>query len=116
MNLNSLKNITPKQSVYPAILIIFAGIIGLFFVLAVRFISGNIDAIFVINEKDSDNANAVIDLEKYSAAAKRLGIPPLPLEGNQTNEAPVLTPTDAFSSVPNVSGIASSTKSENQKR
>lgn len=108
--IQKIKTIKPKQAVYPSLVALFIVITGVLFTLTAKFLSDNINRIFLVDE--TGTAPAQIDIEAYSAAAKRLGIStvnPGPPVTTTPVPAPIAT-TTATSSASSSVKIASTTK------
>lgn len=67
-----LKNIKPRDLIYPGTLFVFFGIVALVFFFAIRFISQSINNAFSPEESGVSQA---LDLERYTLIAKKLNIP-----------------------------------------
>ncbi len=74
--LNKLKNIKPKQLVYPSIVGIVVALVAFVFVLSARFLAMNIDKSLVVDEQSATSGFVSIDLAGYAAVAKKIGINP----------------------------------------
>lgn len=89
----SLKNIKLQDIVYPAIILVFIGVVFVIFLFATKFISKNINKIFY---SESTNRAEALNIERYKLTAKKLGIVvTLPKEGDVTAvvTAPVVDTT-----------------------
>jgi hypothetical protein len=70
---SALKSLKPRDFVYPILLLVFFIAVIVFFILAVKFISENINNIFVLKEAKKESA---LDVARYTFVAKKLHIPP----------------------------------------
>lgn len=83
-----IKNIDPSDAIYGGILIAFFIILATTFVIAVRFISSNINAIFT---GETDDTGLGLNKERYERITEKLGI---------VTAAPSLPPTTTGTPTP----------------
>lgn len=67
----SLKEIRPRDLIYPGIVVLFLILVAVLFIIASRFISANINKILITTEVVPDQA---INLDHYYLTAKKLRI------------------------------------------
>lgn len=66
-----IKNMRPRDIVYPGILVVFFGIIIVMFFFAAGFISKNVNKVFYFEESSASEA---LNLPQYELVAKKLNI------------------------------------------
>ena len=68
---DSVSGLKPKDLIYPGIVLLFAIIVGVIFILATGFIAKNIDTAF---SGDTGEDSSSLNMENYTLVAKKLGI------------------------------------------
>lgn len=72
--LAGLKNLKIKKVIYPVMTLGLVVIIALLVIVSGNFLSGNINKAFKLSDKEVQSQIITLDLSKFSAVAKRLGI------------------------------------------
>jgi hypothetical protein len=68
------KKIGPKQIIYPAIIAAFIILVAVLLTLSIRFLSGKINKIFVLDTQSINSQLLKVDMDKFNFIADRLGI------------------------------------------
>lgn len=111
----SIKKINFKKSAYPAISLLFFGIIALIFVYSIQFLLKNIDQAFlVINDNQIESQIIKVNLTDYYTIAKKFGIP-IPtqeeIDNVQSATTPINQPTESVQQIQNSSTTESAVTS-----
>lgn len=71
-----VKQITLRQIIYPAILVVF--IVGLSFlvILSVRFLSHHLERALTLDKESAQSEIVRVDLESFNRVARKFGIEP----------------------------------------
>lgn len=95
---DSVSEVKPKDLIYPGIVLLFAIVVGVIFILSTRFIARSIDTAF---SGDTGEGGSSLNMENYTLIAKKLGIsaeikretPVIQVETTTTIEQPATTTT-----------------------